>query len=348
MISMKTKLKIPANVLLAIAVAVLAGCGKQHQDRETAQPNLPTARVHVQAAQMKKYALTEEVVGTVRAKVRATLEAKLSGRIVAMPVELGQQVKTGALVASLDAAEVKARFEQAQASLDQAERDWKRAEELVKHQAMTRSEYDAADARRRVAKAALAEALAMMSYVNVKVPFDGVVARKWAEVGDLAAPGKPLIEIEDPTVLQLEADVPEAIASRVQRNARLAVRVDSLAESLNGTVAEIAPAADPTSRTFRVKIALPAVQGLMSGQFARLVVPVGESNSVRVPATAVVQRGQMEIVFVVTSGRAQLRLVKTGKRFGNEIEIVSGFDGGELVVTEGAALLVDGQPVEAK
>lgn len=345
---MKTQLKLPSSAFLVVAVALLAGCGKKHENHESTQPSLPTAQVRAQAAQMKKQALAEEVVGTVRAKVRATLEAKLSGRIVAMPVELGQQVKAGALVASLDAAEVKARFEQAQASFDQAERDWKRAEELVKHQAMTRSEYDAADARRRVAKAALAEAQAMMSYVKVSAPFDGVVVRKLAEVGDLAAPGKPLVEIEDPTVLQLEADVPEAIASRIQRDARLAARVDSLSESLAGTVAEIAPAADSASRTFRVKLSLPPTRGLMSGQFARLIVPVGESSSVRVPATAVVQRGQLEIVFVVANGRAQLRLVKTGKRFGSEIEIVSGLDGGESVVNEGAAQLMDGQPVEVK
>jgi RND family efflux transporter MFP subunit len=348
MIPMNTLWKSLSTSFLAVLVALLVGCGKPHESHESAQPTLPTAQVRAQTAQMKKQVLTEEVVGTVRAKVRATLEAKLSGRIVAMPVELGQQVKAGALVAQLDAAEIKARFEQAQASLDQTERDWKRAEELLKHQAMTRSEYDAADARRRVAKAALAEAQAMISYVKVSAPFNGVVVRKWAEVGDQAAPGKPLIEIEDTAVLQLEADVPEAIASRIQRGGALVVRVDSLSESLAGTVAEIAPAADSASRTFRVKLSLPPTRGLMSGQFARLIVPVGESSSVRVPATALVRRGQLEIVFVVTNGRAQLRLVKTGKRFGDEIEIVSGLDGGESVVNEGAAQLMDGQPVEAK
>lgn len=345
---MKTPWKHLSFSLVAAGFVLFAGCGKQHESRESAVPNLPTARVRVQTAQMKTQALTEEVVGTVRAKTRATLEAKLSGRIIAMPVELGQQVKIGTLVAHLDAAEVKARFEQAQASLDQTERDWKRAEELLKHQAMTRSEYDAADARKRVAKATLAEAQAMMSYVNVSAPFDGVVTRKWADVGDLAAPGKPLIEIEDPTVLQLEADVPEAIASRIQGGARLAVRVDSLSESLIGTVAEIAPVTDPASRTFRVKLALAPTRGLMSGQFARLIVPVGESSSVRVPATALLQRGQMDIVFVIANGRAQLRLVKTGKRFGDEIEIVSGLEGGEPLANDGVAQLVDGQPVEAK
>jgi RND family efflux transporter MFP subunit len=179
-----------------------------------------------------------------------------------------------------------------------------------------------------------------------------VVTKKWAEAGDQASPGKPLIDIEDPTVLQLEADVPEAIAARIQQDARLAVRVDSFKGDLAGTVKEIAPIADPASRTFRVKLDLPSLpnqsatpHSVMPGQFARLVVPIGERSSVRVPATAVVQRGQMEIVFVVTNQRAQLHLVKTGIRVGDEVEILAGLEAGNSVVLDGAARLVDGQPV---
>jgi RND family efflux transporter MFP subunit len=167
-------------------------------------------------------------------------------------------------------------------------------------------------------------------------------------VGDLAAPGKPLLALEDPSALQLEADVPEAIASHVQREARLTARVDGVSGELTGTVSEISPAADPVSRTVRIKIDLPEKAGLSSGQFGRLLVPVGESNSLRVPVSAVVERGQLEIVFVVENQRAQLHLVKTGKRVGDEMEILSGLHAGDAVVVEGAAQLTDGQRVEAK
>jgi RND family efflux transporter MFP subunit len=194
----------------------------------------------------------------------------------------------------------------------------------------------------------VAEAQAMMSYVEILAPFDGVVTKKWADVGDLASPGKPLIGIEDPSVLQLEADVPEAIALRIQRNATLSIRSDSLKEELAGTVREIAPTADPASRTIRVKLDLPQRAGLMSGQFARLVVPLGENSSVCVPASAVILRGQLEILFVVTNQRAQLHLVKTGKKIDEQVEILAGIEPGESVVVGGAALLTDGQPVEAK
>ncbi len=334
--------------VLALATLLLPGCGCKPDTHPTSQPDLAVAQVQVQIAESKQRATTEEVVGTVQAKLQATVEAKLSGRIDKMPVLLGQAVKAGQLVAHLDAAEIKAHMEQAEASLQQAEREWKRTSALFGQQAATRSDSDAADSRYRVAKAALAEAQAMMGYVEILAPFDGVVTKKWADVGDLAAPGKPLIDIEDPSMLQLEADVPQAIASRIQQDARLAIRVDSLKDELAGTVREIAPTTDPASRTFRVKLDLPQTASLRSGQFARLVVPVGESNSVRVPASAVVLRGQLEILFVVTNQRAQLHLVKTGRTIGDEVEILAGLNSGESVVVGGAALLTDGQPVETK
>ena len=313
---------------LALATLLLPGCGRKPDTHPTSQPDLAAAQVQVQTAESKQRATTEEVVGTVQAKQHATLEAKLSGRIDKMPVLLGQAVKAGQLVARLDAAEIKARVEQAEASLQQAERDWKRTSALFDQQAATRSDYEAADSRYRVAKAAVAEAQAMMGYVEILAPFDGVVTKKWVDVGDLATPGKPLIGIEDPSMLQLEADVPDAIASRIQQDARLAIRIDSLKGELTGTVREIAPTADPASRTLRIKLDLPQTAGLRSGQFARLVVPVGESSSVRVPTSAVVLRGQLEILFVVTNQRAQLHLVKTGRTIGDEVEILAGLASG--------------------
>ena len=337
-------------MLVALLCAGLfsAGCGAKPEPARDPAPSLPTATVRVQTIENKPQTNTEEVVGTVRAKLHATLEAKLSGRIAKIPVVLGQRVKAGELVVRLDAPEIAARLEQADASLEQAERDWKRTATLFEQQSVTRAERDAAEARQRVAKGAVTEARAIMSYVEVVAPFDGVVTKKWVDVGDLAAPGKPLIAIENPAVLQLEADVPQAIAPHVQRNARLAVRVDGVTGELTGTVSEIAPAADSVSRTVQIKVDLAEQQGLSSGQFARLLMPVGERSSLRLPAAAVVQRGQLEIVFVVVNQHAQLRLVKTGKRSSDVLEVLSGLEAGDSVVIEGGAQLTDGQPVEVK
>jgi RND family efflux transporter MFP subunit len=337
------------HLSLAVALAtILSGCGSKHEGASDAAPNLPTAQVTTQKAESKSRAMTEEVVATVRAKLHATLEAKLNGRIELLPVVLGDTVRKGQLIAKLDAGEIAARLEQADASLDQAERDWKRISGLFDQHGVTQSEYDSSQARLRTAKGAVAEAKAMMSYVEVLAPFDGVVTKKWADVGDLAVPGKPLVEIEDPSALQLDADIPEAISGRVQRGAQLTVRAGNPSADLTGMVSEIAPAADPASRTLRVKLDLPKTDGLKSGQFARLIVPIGESNSLRVPASAVVRRGQLEIVFVAESKQARMHLVKTGKRLGDEIEILSGLDSGDAVIVSDVAQLTDGQPVEVK
>jgi RND family efflux transporter MFP subunit len=335
------------SVLLAAAV-LLAGCGRKPGASEDRSASLPAARVRVQTVESQSRLVTEEVVGTVRARLQATIEPKLSGRLDELPVVLGQRVKAGELVARLDAGEIRARLDQARASLDEAQRDWKRVSALFEQQAATRAEFDAAQARYRVAKGAAAEAKAMLGYAEIRAPFDGVVTRKWANAGDFAMPGKPLMAIEDPAAMQLEADVPEAIAAQVQQNARMAVRADGVSGELAGTVAEIAPAADPATRTVRVKVDLSAQPSLGSGAFVRLLVPVGRTDSPRVPASAVVQRGQLEIVFVVANQRAQLHLVTTGQRVGDEIEILSGIHAGDAVVTDGAAQLTDGQPVEAK
>jgi len=117
---------------------------------------------------------------------------------------------------------------------------------------------------------------------------------------------------------------------------------------LEALISEIAPSADPNSRTFLVKLDLPAHPGLRSGQFGRMAIPLAEVNALRIPASAVVARGQLELVFVVTNRQAQLRLVKTGKRIGQQVEIVSGLSPGESIVVEGAAQLTDGQPLEAR
>lgn len=338
---------LPLAAVFVVALTLTA-CSSSHDSDQGDADTRPAAAVLVQAAENKSRSTTEEVVGTVQAKHRAVLEPKLSGRITSLPVILGQHVKSGELVARLDTAEIKARLDQAEASLDQAQRHWNRTSALFGQQAATHAEYDAAQTGYSQARAVAAEAKAMMSYTEILAPFDGVVTNKWAHEGDFAAPGKPLISMEDPLTLQVEADVPQAIAAQVAVDTRLTVGLDGAGAALTGIVSEVASAGDPLTRTVRIKVDLPTQPGLSSGQFARLFVPVGESQSLRVPAAAVVQRGQLEIVFVVSNRIAQLRLVKTGKRIDDEWEILSGLDAGDLVVVEGASQLTDGQTVAVK
>jgi RND family efflux transporter MFP subunit len=291
--------------------------------------------------------VTEEVVGSVRTRIRSVIEAKVSGRISELPVTLGQKVQSGDLLAKIDAREIQARLEQAEAQNDQAARELERARTLAEKQVASKQELDAAESRARVAEAALREARAMLGYVNVTAPFDGVVSRRLAEVGDLAAPGKPLLEIEDRGELRFEADVPEALIGMVNAGDKIEVAIPTIRQSFPATVAEVSPTADAASRTFLVKLDLPASPELRAGQFGRAAVPVGEAKSLRVPAAAIVKRGQMEIVFVDDAGKARLRLVRTGKPFPDGVEILSGLSEGDAVILTNPAALVDGQTLEA-
>jgi RND family efflux transporter MFP subunit len=351
-----------AGALLSAAL-ILNGCGGKPADA-AAQP-LPPVAVRTQVADSKNRVATEDVVGTVRPKLSAAIEAKVSGRIAQMLVVPGQTVTNGEWLVQLDALEIQSRLDQAAAARQQAESDFKRASDLMQQKILSQSEFDSAQSKFRVATAAETEAKTMLDYTKIVAPFGGVITRKLADVGDLAAPGKTLLQMENPAALRLEADVPAALIGNVKLGDLLAASIAGVTNDLTGTVAEMSPTADANSRTFLVKLDLPGALGLRSGQFGRVAVPVGEVGAIRVPATAVLQRGQMEMVFVVTASRpsaadssnadsrrsaepplrAQLRLVKTGARVGNEIEVVSGLDSGERIVTDGASALADGQLV---
>ena len=339
-------MKLSRSLVAAVATLALAAC---HGKKETAAPeSLPSVEVRAVVVEKKARPSTEEVVGTVRAKLHASIEAKVSGRIEALLVAPGQMVKAGDLIAQLDAREIQAKLDQTLALREQAARDLARTRELMEKKITTESEFDSVQARERVAAGAVREMETMLGYTKVVAPFDGIVTRKLADVGDLAAPGKHVIEMEDPSALRFEADVPEALIGNVKLGAKLPVRASATAAPIEGTVVEMAPVADAASRTFLVKLDLPSAEGVRSGQFGRVWVPTGESESIRVPASAVVVRGQMECIFVVVKQHAQLRIVRTGKRTDAEIELLSGIDSGESVVTEGAEHLRDAQPVTPK
>lgn len=326
-----------------LAALSLAGCREKVES--PISENLPPAAIRVQTIESKQRVATEEVVGTVRPKLNSIIEAKVSGKIEKLLVVPGQNVKAGELLVQLDAREVQAQLDQALALRQQAESDSKRATDLIQQKILSQSEYDNTQSKFRVADAAATQAETLLGYAKVTAPFDGVITRKFADVGDLAAPGKPLLEMEDARDLRLEADVPEAVINHLALGDKLVVRVSGVSNELEGAVSEIAPAADPNSRTFLVKLDLPPTSGLRAGQFGRAAMPVGETSALRVPASSVLQRGQMELVFVVVNGHAHLRIVKTGKRIADEVELVSGVDAGEQIVVDGAASLADGQPV---
>jgi RND family efflux transporter MFP subunit len=336
------------RILSALPIALWLGCGTAHRSRRSdAVPPSPRAVVVAPAEEVTQ-PVGDEVVGTLRARSVAALSSSVTGTVRTLKVRLGSKVRAGDALIQLSAAEIDAKVNQAKATFTQAEIELKRAQQLKTSQSIPASQYELARAQFQVAEATLAEAEVMRGYTVIKAPFDGVVTAKQCEVGDLALPGKPLLVLESPGALRLEAAVPEAIASYLKLGQAMLVRVDALQRDLPAVVSELSPSADPVSRTLLVKLDLPKEPELRPGMFGRLVVRTGEERVVSVPSGAIVQRGQMELVFVVDHQQARLRLVRSGRSRDGRTEILAGLDAGEAVVSSHAEQLVDAQPVEVR
>jgi multidrug efflux pump subunit AcrA (membrane-fusion protein) len=200
-------------------------------------------------------------------------------------------------------------------------------------------------ARIEQAEAEAANARIVAGYTRITAPAAGIVAAKSVDIGNLAVPGTPLLTIEEERY-RLEAMVQESDLPRLRLGQTAAVTVDAIGRELSGRIVEIVPAADPVSRTFLVKVELPPLSGIRSGLYGRARFAVGERPALLVAREAVSQRGQLEGVFVVDEGRvARLRLVKTGRVYGDRVEILSGLGQEERVVRD-EALVSDGQTVE--
>lgn len=191
----------------------------------------------------------------------------------------------------------------------------------------------AAMSRTREASEVVQEAEIGLGYTTIKAQASGEVAKRLAEPGDLAFPGKELLTLQTGGSLQLEALVREGLIGHVRLGDALHVVVDALENEapIIGTVDEIEPLADPVTRSFLVTVRLPEVPGLYPGMFGRLRVPTGEQEAVLIPAAFVVHVGQLETVMVKSGDRWESVYVRTGERYGDQIEVLSGLSGGETI-----------------
>ena len=185
---------------------------------------------------------------------------------------------------------------------------------------------------------------AAATYATITAPFDGVVAEKMIEPGNMASPGSPLVRLEDTHAFRLEVRVDESNVSQVQPGAPVDVLLDSgpadASKPLSGTVAEIGRAMDADARAFLVKIALPHAAGLRSGLFGRARFAGSRRRALTVPAAAVVRRGQVASVFVLDRGVARVRLVNL-----RDTEVLAGLTDQDTVIVGPPAGLVDGRRV---
>lgn len=339
----------PLWYIVAFLSAVLFLCGcKEEEHQGTARERLPQVEVTVAQVRQVPVADQRELLGTVESKYRAEISAKVSGTITDLPVVLGSEVAKGELLLQISAGEIDARLQQSQAQLHQARRNLEREKKLLAKNAATPESVKSLGESLAIAEAAYQEARVIQSYTRIEAPFAGRVTKKLVNIGDLAKVGKPLLNIEDESLMQVTTDIPEALILKVKQGEVLLVAIPSAGLTVTGTVAEVAPTADPATRSGQVKLTIDSNPDLRSGQFARVTLAMQEAKTLTVPGDALVNLGQMERLFVVDDGKARLRLVRSGKRYGDHIEILSGVNPGEQVVISGQQQLRDGQPITVR
>jgi multidrug efflux pump subunit AcrA (membrane-fusion protein) len=206
----------------------------------------------------------------------------------------------------------------------------------------------AATAGREVAKAGADAAAVTTTYATLTAPFDGIVAERSAEPGSMAAPGSPLLTVEDPAAYRLEVRLDDTRAAQIAPGGHAAVQLDDRDTSMPGRIAEIARI-DPASHTFLVKLDLPAGLALRSGQFGRATFAGPSRRALTIPASALIRRGQLTFVFISGSDQhTHLQPVSIGTVAGGRVEVLAGVRQADRVVTSPPASLADGTAVAGK
>jgi RND family efflux transporter MFP subunit len=344
------------RLLIAASLVVLAaGCAK-----ETTKPEVvrPVRTITVDAAGVAAWSLA----GEVRARYETRLAFRLPGLMLERRVEVGQHVAAGQVIATIDARDARLAESQARAQLAQAasqsalaEADLKRFAELRDRSFISQAEFDrrealARQAREQVAaaRAAAMQAANQVGYAVLVAPHAGVITALEAEAGQVLAAGQTVARIAQPEQLEVAVSVPEHRLHEFTNGVRYQVRLWAAPErSYGGRLREIAPVADPATRTFAARIALEKEDARLAiGMTAELFVQdAGGRGAPRIPVSAVFHRDGRPAVWVVSNGHAALVPVSTGEIHGNDVAITAGLEAGQRVVTAGVNRLEPGQRI---
>lgn len=319
----------------------------------------------VQAAQAQATYVADATIEALR---DSRVAAQVAGRITALAVQAGDHVEAGQVLMRIDpamaaqqVASSQAQVAQAQAMLAAAKADFERTQSLYAKQYVSKAALDHAQAQFKSAEAQArsltAQATAsnvQAAYYTVRAPFAGWVAQVSVAAGDMASPGLPLLALYDPAALRVTAQLPESMVSRLDRASPVVVELpglpsDTPAAARRQTVLRInvLPALDAATHSATVRIDLPAQPAsVLPGQFARVrfALKNGErpasagTSRVLVPQSAVVQRGELSAVYVVNAqGLAQLRQVRLGRAYGEQVEVLAGLSAGERIALDPVA-----------
>jgi RND family efflux transporter MFP subunit len=278
------------------------------------------------------------------------------GSVTSVVAQEGQRVSRGQTLLTIDDSDIVQRVNAAKSAVETAMQQkqlsdvtFSRYSKLYEEKALSRQEFDQVETQKKVAeseyeraKAMLREAEMSHAYAHVRAPFAGVVTGKKIDAGSMAIPGMQLLTVEDTSSFLVEAAVDEKLSASLKVGTPVVLVIDALSQTIHGKVSEVVPAVDPMSRTFIVKIALSSTD-LKTGLYVKVRIPSGTRDVITVPSSAVVEKGQLTGIYTVDSkGVISYRLVRIGKHFGNNVEILSGLNPGDKAIIAGIDKAVDG------
>jgi RND family efflux transporter MFP subunit len=301
--------------------------------------------VSVVKAEWTATATVVPISGLVQASRQGTVAAQVMGDVVAVPVQLGASVAAGDVLVRLSSGELDARLAQAKATQNEAARAHAQEVELLAKGAATRAAVADLQDRLSAAQANFGALQAVVDHLTIRAPFAGVIGGKFVEVGDLAVPGRVLVEVHAHGPLEIETGLPAAF-SLLPLGAEVAF--EHAGQEGRARVKESAAAAG--TQTLDRRVLLTVTTGtLTAGQAVTVFWPGEARRRILIPVTALQRHGQLERVWVVDAQRQlTLRLVRSAGTEGNRLEIAAGLQGGEEIVDAPVSGLVEGAPVTTK
>jgi len=322
---------------------------------------LPPVKTRIQI--VKTEILPEPVSGPgqITSTNDAYISAKSMGTVIAIRVKAGDMVKKGQSLLEIDSSDIHSKLQQAKGALAQAkaaftiaDSNYKRFQELYKRKAASKVEleqmeyqFNSAKGAVQMATGAVEEANAYLKYASVRAPFNAIIVERMVNVGDFAAPGRPLFRIIDPANMQFECRVSESDAKYVKINEVVPVTLDNFDGELTGTIAEIGGGSDFMTHTVAVYIKLNKTKGLRAGMYGQASFPGVQKRRILISENWIARRGELSVVFTQgPKGFARMRIIQTGKKFGDKVEVTSGLSGGERIATTSVNKLFDGLKLE--
>lgn len=273
----------------------------------------------------------EAVVEAVR---QATVAAQVQGRVIEVQADAGQRVEKGQMLMRIDAREAAESAAATQAQLTQAKAAFDRTKSLHAQKFLSAAALDKAEADYKAAQAAAGASGATVTHATVTSPIAGIIAQRHAELGEMAAPGRPLVTVYDPKGLRLIASIPQYKLAEIRKSGRARLEFPETGLWIDAARVEILPTADVRSHTVTARLYLPeGVENVIPGMAARAHFVMGSGKKLTVPPKAVIRRGELTGVYVVDAQDVpRLRQVRLGEMLGNgELEVLAGLAAGERV-----------------